>query len=353
MKTSRMILVLTALLAAHALYAYDDAAVKKFMSEFLTPCSKPAKFTHEHVDMKLPTGMTASILRVQSDDPWCAAGYLDVRTPDRIFLGYPWPLDANAGPIEKRIEKYAWSQLKQTVKADVTRKENPEGLYPVHVWEVTDSGNIPLEGLVDPKGMMFFPGPFFDPTKDPAIQRLSMLAPVLAKAPARGNLQSKVQIIEFSDFECPSCRHASEPIMKLMDKYGDRVGYHRVDFPLFMNHPWALPAALMGRAIWHQNHGDFWQFKKTIYENQEKLNNFNLADFARNFAEDHQLDLKRYDADIASDSVKDEIFAGVGLGIELQVHATPTVWLNGHPVQIGDDAKVLEKAINDALAKAK
>jgi len=354
MKLIRSLLVLSLVLVAPALHAIDDATANKFASRLLTPCQKPFKLTREQVELPLPDLMTASILKVESDDPWCAGGFLEVRTPDRIYIGFPWPLNPQDGPIEKRIETYAWTRMQQqTVKAEVTRKEDAEGMFPVRVWQVTDSGRVPLDGVVDRKGLMFFPGAFFDPTQDPATKRLKMLAPALAKAPARGKLDSKVQVIEFSDFECPSCKRAVEPVERIMKKYGDRIAFHRVDYPLFMNHPWALPAAIMGRAIWKQNHDAFWAYKLAVYDNQDKLNNFVLADFARGFAEDHDLDLKKYDADVSSTEVHDEILAGVGIAMGVQVHATPTFWVNGHPVQIGENGNLLEEAIEAALKSSK
>jgi protein-disulfide isomerase len=86
----------------------------------------------------------------------------------------------------------------------------------------------------------------------------------------------------------------------ILEAHPDKVRYIRYDTPLVTIHPWALAAAIAGRAVWHQKPDLFWKYKEQIYANQEKLSAFTIDEFARGFASDHDLDMKKYDADVQS-----------------------------------------------------
>jgi len=157
-----------------------------------------------------------------------------------------------------------------------------------------------------------------------------------------------VTIVEFSDFECPSCKRASGYLEPIVAKHGDKVRYIRFDLPLTM-HPWAFGAALAGRAIQRQKPELFWEYKKHIYSNQDSLTAFTFWDFARGFAQDHELDLKRYDADLQDENLKNEILKGAGFALANEVRATPTYLVNGAFVDAGDDGKHLAAYVDQLL----
>ena len=116
-------------------------------------------------------------------------------------------------------------------------------------------------------------------------------------------------------------------------------------------HPWAFPAAVAGRAIYRQKPDLFWQYKEQVYANQEKLNTFTIDDFARGFAQDHDLDLKKYDADVSSPELQSAILAGAGTALSNDIRATPTYLVNGTNVDAGTDGKALEAYVANLLKK--
>ena len=61
----------------------------------------------------------------------------------------------------------------------------------------------------------------------------------VAADPARlkGAIDAPVQIVEFSDFECPFCRRAEPTIQALLAKYQGKVSLAYRDFPLNAIHP--------------------------------------------------------------------------------------------------------------------
>jgi len=52
----------------------------------------------------------------------------------------------------------------------------------------------------------------------------------------------KINVVEFADFECPFCRALHPRLKKIMEEYGDRVNFVRLNMPL-TRHPMAMGAA--------------------------------------------------------------------------------------------------------------
>jgi protein-disulfide isomerase len=179
---------------------------------------------------------------------------------------------------------------------------------------------------------------------------MKVFEPFIANAPTEGASTPTVTVVEFSDFQCPSCQRASGYLEPILAKHGDKVRYVRYDLPLTM-HSWAFPAALAGRAIYRQKPELFWEYKKQVYSNQGSLNAFLFWDWARQFAEDHELDLKKYDADLASEELKNEILHGAGTALTNDIRATPTYIVNGAVVDAGEEGKALAAYVESLLVK--
>jgi protein-disulfide isomerase len=209
---------------------------------------------------------------------------------------------------------------------------------------------MPVTGEITPAGDVLFFGHFYPIAEDIRESRLKTFNGLIEKSPATGAGAPVVTVIEFSDFECPSCQHASGYMPKILTKYGDKVRYVRYDLPLISMHPWSFEAAIAGRAIYRQKPDLFWMYKKDIYENQDKITAFTVDEFARGFAQQHELDLKKYDADVADDALHNEILKGIGVAFSNDIRATPTYVVNGHLVDAGAEGKGLEDYIA-SLAK--
>jgi protein-disulfide isomerase len=290
---------------------------------------------------------------VSSARPWCEGQFVKVvSTEGDLYIGTsPWFLDEESGTIEEKLKAFTWKHMQATFTATVERGKTYDGLYKVTVTETTEHGGIPLYGLIDPAGTVFFFGHFYPLAGDIRSLRLKNLEPFITTAPTEGSSKPEVTVIEFSDFQCPACQHASTYLDPIIAKYGDKVRYVRYDVPLMSHHPWAFAAAMAGRAIYHQKPELFWEFKKQIYSNQDKITAFTIDDFARGFAQDHELDLKKYDADVQSDAVREEILHAVGMAFSTDINSTPSYIVNGAIVDPGNDGKALESYVAGLLKK--
>jgi protein-disulfide isomerase len=324
----------------------------KNIREALTVCSEDAKITQAGLQHKLPINLTGNVIRVESKRQACEGQWVAVTsTQGGFYLGVPWFLDGLEGSIEQKLKTFTWEAMKETWTPVVGKEKTREGFIPVTLYEVTERGKLPFEGVADPAGTVFFVGRFLPANSDIRTERLKIFESVLRDSPVTGSATAPVTVIEFSDFQCPSCRSAAGYVKSIMAKYPDQVRYIRYDLPLLQMHPWALAASVAGRAIYRQKPDAFWEFKEQIYANQDKLNAFTIDDFMRNFAKDHDLDMTKYDADVASDDLRNAIVNGAGLALTNDVRATPTYLVNGTFVDAGHDGKALEKYVAGLLKK--
>jgi protein-disulfide isomerase len=350
------LLLFAASLLSTAVFAADKPApplglkAEAMIDQLLPVCSEKAMPKRVGLVHSLPLNMTGNVIQIDSERSWCAGQWVAITTKEGgFFLGAPWFLDGLEGTIEEKLRAFTWKNLQQSYAATVDRTKTRDGLYRVSLVQTTEQGKVPLEGEVDPAGSVFFLGHFMPLTGDARSARTKALGPIVAKSPTTGSANPQVTVVEFSDFECPSCQHAAGYLKPILAAHGDKVRYVRFDMPLLAMHPWAFTAAVAGRAVHRQKPELFWKYKEHVYENQEKLNTFTIDDFVRGFAQDHELDMTKFDADIASAAVKAEILDGVAAAFTNDIRATPTYLINGVTVDPGTDGKALADYVEKAL----
>ena len=105
---------------------------------------------------------------------------------------------------------------------------------------------------------------FVDQLRSKATVHTSLDPPrmVIAKAdrPTKGPATAPVEIIEFSDFQCPFCERAFPTVTKVLNDYGDKIHFVYRHFPL-NGHPQARPAAEAAACAAEQ--GKFWPYHRS------------------------------------------------------------------------------------------
>lgn len=87
----------------------------------------------------------------------------------------------------------------------------------------------------------------------------------------RGNETAPIQIIEYSDLQCPYCSRIHPTLQQIIANNDNVVWVYR-HLPLESIHPQAMPAALAAECVAKEEGNDaFWSFADTIFENQDQL----------------------------------------------------------------------------------
>lgn len=164
-------------------------------------------------------------------------------------------------------------------------------------------------------------------------------------APSFGPKESKVTIVEFSDFQCPYCSKAATAVTELKKKYGDKVHFVFRQFPLsfHQNAHISAQASLAAHA-----QGKFWQFHDKMFENQQKLDRASLDEYAKQLG----LDMAAFKKALDDGTYKATVDAEMKLGEEVAVDGTPTMFLNGARVANPTDVAEISKEIDAALKTA-
>ena len=120
--------------------------------------------------------------------------------------------------------------------------------------------------------------------------------PFSPEAPAFRKLgpeSAKVLIVEFSDFQCPSCRYAEKPLQDVLKVYAGKVRFTFKHFPLPM-HESAKTAAVAAECAGRQ--GKFWEYHHILYDRQNEWPGAKADDFLRRYAKEVRLDAAPWQA---------------------------------------------------------
>src|SRR5215213_8999189 len=159
--------------------------------------------------------------------------------------------------------------------------------------------------------------------------------------PSKGNPAATVTLVEFTDFQCPSCA-ATQPILeRIAAEYGDRVRLVVRDYPL-SQHANAQKAAEAAEAAREQ--GKYWEYTMLLYQNQSALAVEKLKEYATRVG----LDRAKFDAALDSGRHAESVRRDIDAGERAGVAGTPTVFVNGRRVERAT-YEALKGAIDAAL----
>jgi len=172
--------------------------------------------------------------------------------------------------------------------------------------------------------------------------------------PVLGSPNAKVLMIEFGDYQCPSCRMFWKEVEpRLKKEYIDTGKVKLVfrDFPIVQIHPEALLAAMAVDCSADQN--KYWEYHDKVFREQynkgDDLVRFKAADLKK-WAKDIGLDPAKFDQCLDSEKYKNEVLKDKADGDAVSVQGTPTFFINGHVIG-GAQAYPAFKNLIDSLLK--
>ena len=161
-------------------------------------------------------------------------------------------------------------------------------------------------------------------------------------APARGNPEAKLAIVEFADYECPYCSRAEPTLARIRETYGDRVRVVFKHMPL-PGHARA-PAAHAAAEAAHRQ-GRFWEMHDRIFAEQRALTPEKYLEYAREIG----LDLERFQRDLANPELSKRVAADSAEATTLGVTGTPSFFVNGRFLAGAQPFEAFQALIDEEL----
>ena len=133
-----------------------------------------------------------------------------------------------------------------------------------------------------------------------------------------------VEIVLYSDFQCPFCAQFAAPFRELQTKGVDGVTTHVTfkHFPLSI-HPAAQLAHYAAEAAKQQR--KFWEMHDRLFANQQRVQRSDLVGYAKELG----LDVAKFERDLESDATKAAVAKDLDEGTKAGVQGTPSYTING------------------------
>lgn len=171
----------------------------------------------------------------------------------------------------------------------------------------------------------------------------------------KGKGTAGVTLVEFGDFQCPTCSSFYTLVKALEKKYDQQITFQFRHFPLVQIHDNAMIAHRSAEAAGKQN--KFWEMHDILYERQKIWSESSNAKLImEDYASELGLNVDQFKTDFASSEVNDIITADTKLGQDAGVTGTPTFVINGKtlddlPRDIDSFSKLIDQAIADKKAQ--
>jgi protein-disulfide isomerase len=149
----------------------------------------------------------------------------------------------------------------------------------------------------------------------------------MAQGVSRGDADAPVTIVEFGDYQCPSCAVFAlqyEPaILQALVETGE-AEFVFYDWPIVSGHPNAFLAARAARCAGDQ--GSYWEYHDQLFQNQARWSAANLPTSAfEDYAGEVGIDEDQFADCLNSDRFADVVTATLELGRRMGVGSTPTI----------------------------
>lgn len=172
--------------------------------------------------------------------------------------------------------------------------------------------------------------------------------------------QDHVTLVEYGDYECPYCGEYFPIVKQVVAQYYNQITFQFRNFPLTSLHPNAFAGARAAEAAALQ--GKFWQMHDLLYEqneiyyqsNETTKNWVGASDpqpYFDQYASQLGLNIAKFNQDYNSNQVDETINADMAEGNKLGIDATPTFFLDGKQISVGESASEFDTLISSAIAQ--
>lgn len=165
----------------------------------------------------------------------------------------------------------------------------------------------------------------------------------------KGAQKPKITIVEYSDFECPTCAYFGPIVSNIVEenKKDTQLVYRHFPLP---GHTNAKTAALVAEAAGKQN--KFWDMHTLLFNNQtDWVNAKNKEKIFESYAKDLNLNISQYTKDIKSKTLLKKIEDNINQATSYSLQGTPTFIINGRIIDLPQSKEEFEKVIREERQK--
>jgi len=180
----------------------------------------------------------------------------------------------------------------------------------------------------------------------PAARPATLTVPVSAVDHLAGSDHAPVTVVEYGDFECPSCAAVEPAVRHLRKMHGPSVCFVFRHFPVEDAHPHALAAAEAAEAAGAQ--GKFWEMHDLLLANYRHLTLHHLESCAAQIG----LDMARFKAEMKDEIYRQRIREHQAGGRRSHLRATPGFFVNGMVQDVSGGMGGLYDLVAAGLRKA-
>jgi protein-disulfide isomerase len=149
----------------------------------------------------------------------------------------------------------------------------------------------------------------------------------------RGPEKAAVTLVEFGDYQCPSCGAYHPLVKEILNRYPQQLRLEFHHFPLISIHQNSMMASMSAEAAGEQGH--YWEMHDALFEHQrEWAENPNAEPIFIALATRLGLDINKFMQGLRSPDLQARILKDVTRGQDARVEAVPTFFINGEQVHI-------------------
>ncbi len=141
--------------------------------------------------------------------------------------------------------------------------------------------------------------------------------------PYLGNPTAPIIIVEFADFNCPSCRQSAPILLQLLKLYPQDLKVIFRDFPITTEQ--SITAALAGACAHEQGNLIFWGMHDQLFAQQGNLTEENIIAIAQNLG----LKMNQFNNCLKNNKYYLEIKEDALTAYQAGAEGTPTFFING------------------------
>ena len=171
----------------------------------------------------------------------------------------------------------------------------------------------------------------------------------------RGPENAAITLVEFGDYQCPSCKAYHPVVLELLSRYPQQLRLEFHHYPLVSIHGNSMAASLAVEAAGQQ--GRYWEMHDLVFEHQEEWSKSSNPE--QNFlalAGSAGLNQNVFMQAMRSPQLQDRVLQDVVRARDANVEAVPTFFINGQkisvPLSISAFVDVIEQHLHGNASKA-